>query len=97
MKTIRRVEIKEVAYVKYMPPHTEMEQDVVYISKEFLISIHKCLCGCGEQVVLPINSESGWQLLEHSDGRISFTPSIGNFRYKCKSHYIITNNIANFV
>lgn len=40
--------------------------------------------------------ERGWNLIE-KNGKISFTPSVGNQQFPCGSHYIITNNIANFV
>ena len=103
MKIIRKVEIKEVIYVTQMPD--ELEEGKVYISKKYGVSIHNCFCGCGERTVLPLNKRSdvgvlknhGWNLIEHNDGKISFTPSVGNFQLPCKSHYIITNNIANFV
>lgn len=100
MKTLKKVEIEPV-YVHYMPHAIEMEQGKLYISKEFEIAIHLCLCGCGEQTVTPIYKEiageKGWELIEHDNGKISLTPSIGNFQFPCKSHYIITKNVANFV
>ena len=95
MKTLMKVQIEPV-YVEFIPDLHEMEERKVYISKEYRTSCHKCLCGCGELTVLPLHKD-GWQLIEHEDGRISFTPSIGNYQYACKSHYIITKNIANFV
>jgi hypothetical protein len=94
MKTIKQVEIIPV-YVGFMPQ--TMEERHVYISKEYEVSIHRCLCGCGEKTVLPLDAVHGWVLIEHTNGKISFTPSIGNFQLPCKSHYIITKNKANFV
>lgn len=99
MKTIRKVEIK-IEWVQQMPDKKDMIQGVVYISEEYGVSIHKCLCGdCAELTVMPINHDhitTGWDLIKNEE-KISFVPSIGNFQFPCKSHYIITNNIANFV
>jgi len=93
MRIIKRVEITPI-FVKCIPE--TLEDNNIYISEEYKISIHKCLCGCGEISAMPID-EDGWKLIKNNDGTISFTPSIGNFQFPCKSHYIITNNIANFV
>jgi len=35
--------------------------------------------------------------IKHEDGKVSFTPSVGNYQIPCKSHYIITKSVANFV
>lgn len=97
MKTIKKVEIKP-AYVNYMPEYNEMEQGVVYISMAYKTSGHLCLCGCGELTITPLNDDYGWRLsISHNESKISLTPSIGNYNFACKSHYILTNNVANFV
>lgn len=93
MKTLSKVEIEPV-FVEFVPP--VLEEKKVYISEEYKCAIHKCLCGCGEKTVMPLYGD-GWQLIKHDDGRVSFTPSVGNFQFACKSHYIITKNVANFV
>lgn len=94
MRTIKKVEIEPV-YVERMPE--QLEENKVYISEEYEVSIHNCLCGCGFRTVLPLNKPYGWDLIKHDNGKISFTPSIGNYQIPCKSHYIITKNVANFV
>jgi hypothetical protein len=93
MKTLMKVEIEPV-FVEFIPK--ELEQKKVYISEEYEVSVHKCLCGCGEKTVMPLGKK-GWNLIKHDNGKVSFTPSVGNFQFHCKSHYIITKNIANFV
>lgn len=93
MKTLKKVEIKPV-FLEFIP--SKLEQGKVYISEENKISIHKCLCGCGEKVVMRLNNE-GWKLEKHQSGKVTFYPSIGNYNFPCKSHYIITKNVANFV
>jgi hypothetical protein len=92
MRTIKKVEVTPV-YVNHIPDN--MEFGKIYISNEYHTANHLCLCGCGGETVTPLIG-SGWKLTE-KDGKISLTPSILNGNYECKSHYIITNNIANFV
>ncbi len=95
MKTIKKVEITPI-YVTTMPD--VLEENAIYISEEYGVSVHNCLCGCGVKTALPL-SDGEWKLIKHDDGKISFTPSIGNFSGEdpYHAHYIITKNIANFV
>jgi hypothetical protein len=93
MKTIKKVEITPV-FVEFIPK--ELEQAKVYISEKYEVSVHLCLCRCGEKTVMPLG-KNGWRLIKEENGTVSFTPSVGNFQSACKSHYIITKNIANFV
>lgn len=95
MKTIKKVEYRP-EYVEHVPPVGDMVDNVIYVSERFQIAIHKCLCGCGDETVMPFRN-GGWNLIKHEDGKISFTPSVSNYQSDCKSHYIMTKNIANFV
>lgn len=92
MKTIRKVEIVPV-YVDLVPE--ELEEGKLYISEAYETAIHLCLCGCKNKTVTPLN-KGQWTLIKAKD-KISLVPSIGNYYFPCRSHYIITNNIANFV
>jgi hypothetical protein len=75
-------------FVKSVPD--TLEDGVVYVSVEYASAIHKCCCGCDHEVVTPF-SPTDWQLT--FDGRsISLYPSIGNWSFKCQSHYWIRNN-----
>lgn len=94
MKTLKKVEIKPV-YVDYIPALEDMEEAALYISKKYTTSSHRCLCGCGQLTVTPL-TEHGWTLTER-DGKVSLQPSISNYQIDCRSHYILTNNVANFV
>lgn len=94
MKTIKQVEVTPV-YVEFIPEHRLMEEGKIYISKKYSTANHRCLCGCGEQTVTPL-IPGEWRLTENND-KISLSPSISNYQMPCKSHYIITNNKANFV
>jgi len=67
-----------------------LENGVIYISIEYCSAIHKCVCGCGNEVVTPL-SPNDWKLT--FDGKhVSLSPSIGNWNLDCKSHYWIINN-----
>lgn len=68
---------------------SELKDGVLYICLECDVIIHKCACGCGEKVVLPLSPDH-WQL--YYDGEVTLTPSIGNYQYNCKSHYFIRND-----
>jgi len=52
--------------------------------------LHKCCCGCGNEVVTPL-SPSDWQLTFNGE-TISLFPSIGNWSFPCRSHYWIRKN-----
>ncbi len=75
-------------FVKNIPEN--LEDGVVYVSVDYSTAIHKCCCGCGNEVVTPL-SPTDWKLI--FDGEtISLCPSIGNWNLACRSHYWITNN-----
>jgi len=96
MKTLKKVEIK-AKYCVTIPEAKDMEQGILYVSIAYKTANHLCLCGCGNQTITPLN-DNGWRFsMNHSDGKVSLSPSIGNYGFDCKSHYIITNSVANFV
>ena len=79
-------------FVEFIPD--ELEDGILYISLQYCTAIHKCVCGCGNEVVTPI-SPTDWHLT--FDGKtISLHPSIGNWNFDCKSHYWITNSKVRF-
>ena len=67
-----------------------LEDGFLYISLEYCTAIHKCVCGCGNEVVTPI-SPTDWQLSFNGE-TVSLAPSIGNWGFECQSHYWIVNN-----
>lgn len=74
-----------------------IENNVLYISNHFETCIHLCLCGCKTESVTPYNiGDKGWVITENENG-VSITPSILNPRCPNRSHYFITDNVANFV
>jgi len=75
-------------FVEFIPD--QLEEGVLYISIEYCTAVHKCACGCGNEVVTPF-SPTDWKLT--FDGKtVSLNPSIGNWSFDCKSHYFITRN-----
>lgn len=94
MKTLKKVPVELVVLKEgeYMPDKKEFGK--IYYSPEFNGAGHLCLCGCGHDVYIPIK-EGEWTLNENN-GKVTITPSLLQ-RFDCKSHYIITNGIANFV
>lgn len=75
-------------FVEFIP--SSRKNGVVYVSIKFATAVHNCCCGCGNKVVTPI-SPTDWKLT--FDGEtISLHPSIGNWAFKCQSHYWIIND-----
>lgn len=75
-------------FVEYIPENPQ--QGVLYVSIAYTTAVHRCCCGCGEEVVTPL-SPTDWQVI--FDGEtVSLYPSIGNWSFKCQSHYWIKNN-----
>jgi hypothetical protein len=78
-------------FVVTMPD--KLEEGVLYISEQYATAIHLCACGCGIETVTPLQPQfkDGWRLIK--DGLlVSLEPSIGNQKFPCKSHYVITKN-----
>jgi hypothetical protein len=70
-------------FVEFIPD--ELEADKIYISVAHRTAMHKCMCGCGVEVVTPL-SPTDWRIT--FDGEtVSLFPSIGNWSYPCRSHY----------
>ncbi len=80
-------------FVGFIPE--QMEDGILYISVEYCTAIHKCVCGCGNEVVTPL-SPTDWKLIFNGKS-VSLYPSIGNWNFDCKSHYWIRNNKIEFV
>lgn len=77
----------KVEYVHYMPK--DLEEGILYISREYSTCAHLCACGCQQKVRTPLG-ETEW-CVEESVGGPSLFPSVGNWQFKCRSHYWIRN------
>ena len=93
MKTLHKVSL-ELVECEFIPPYKEMEFGKLYYSKEYKITNHLCPCGCGMQTPIPIK-EGEWNMTINN-GKATLSPSILQLN-GCKTHYIITNGVANIV
>lgn len=75
-------------FVEFIPE--EIQENTIYISIEYSTAVHKCCCGCGNEVVTPL-SPTDWKLTYDGES-ITLSPSIGNWNFDCRSHYFIRNN-----
>ncbi len=82
-----RTEITPV-FVEFIPE--VLQEGVLYISLEYATATHKCFCGCSREVVTPI-TPTDWSLTRWK-GTVSLVPSIGNWSFPCRSHYVIKRN-----
>ena len=64
-----------------------LEEGMLYVSHRYNTAVHKCACGCGEEVVTPL-SPADWSI-QIENGRATVYPSIGNWSFACQSHYFI--------
>ena len=86
MKTIQH------KFVEFIPD--VIDEGMLYISIAYCTAIHKCVCGCGNEVVTPL-SPTDWELT-YNGKTVSLSPSIGNWNFNCKTHYFITKSKIRF-
>jgi hypothetical protein len=75
-------------FVEFIPD--ELADGVLYISITYATAVHRCCCGCGNEVVTPL-TPTDWSLTFDGES-VSLDPSIGNWNFDCQSHYWITRN-----
>lgn len=85
---MKRETVLKHAFVEFIPNH--LKERTIYISVTFGTVVHKCCCGCGNEVITPLSS-TDWELTFDGES-ISLYPSVGNWSFACKSHYWIRNN-----
>ena len=78
----------EHRFVQYIPE--QLELGVFYISMDYATAAHSCCCGCGLQVITPF-TPTDWKLTYDGE-TVSLWPSIGNWNFPCRSHYIIRHS-----
>jgi hypothetical protein len=90
---MKKIESLTTEFLDSIP--VDLDCGVLYISMKYSTAIHKCCCGCKNEVVTPL-SPTDWKLI--FDGRtVSLEPSIGNWNFPCRSHYFITGNQVRWV
>lgn len=75
-------------YVDLIPE--QLSEGHLYICNQYKIVVHKCCCGCGEEVITPL-STAEWSIRNEGNA-VTLHPSIGNWSFKCLSHYWIRKN-----
>lgn len=84
----KRIDKLRPVYVEQIPDL--LDPGLLYISMRFAICAHSCACGCGKKVFTPLGVKD-WQLFYNGE-TITLSPSIGNYRFPCQSHYFIRRN-----
>jgi hypothetical protein len=79
-------------FVTYIPP--QLTSGHLYVSMEYATAVHLCACGCGTKTVTPLAAD-GWTL--KFDGSVTLRPSVGNGQSPCKSHYLITRDVIEWL
>lgn len=87
---MRRAQRLIPVFVKEIPVHEELSQGQLYISMQYGVIVHYCPCRCGSLSELTLAPER-WRLTYDGE-TVSLSPSVGNSRLKCRSHYWIENN-----
>lgn len=75
-------------FVEFIPE--QLQEGVLYVSMSYATVAHRCFCGCGREVVTPL-SPTDWRLTFNGEA-VSLWPSVGNWSFPCRSHYVIENN-----
>lgn len=75
-------------HVDYIPE--QLLDGHLYICEQYKVVVHKCCCGCGEEVVTPL-SPAEWSIRKEGN-TVTLRPSIGNWSFRCQSHYYIHKN-----
>jgi len=83
-----RTDTFEPRFVELIPG--DIEAGTLYVSMTYATTVHLCACGCGNKVVLPL-SPAEWRLTFDGES-VSISPSVGNWEYPCRSHYVIRKN-----
>lgn len=71
--------------VEFIPER--VEEGILYVSHRYATAVHKCACGCGDEVVTPLGP-TDWSI-QIDNGGATLDPSIGNWSFACRSHYYI--------
>jgi hypothetical protein len=74
-------------FVEFIPE--QLEEGILYIAMTLRTVVHRCCCGCGNEVVTPLDPTQ-WRLIY--DGRVTLHPSVGSWNLPCRSHYWFQEN-----
>lgn len=85
---MKREIVLKYEFVEFIPDG--LKDGTIYVSMAFATAVHKCCCGCRNEVITPI-SPTDWKIIFDGES-ISLYPSIGNWSFACRSHYWIRRN-----
>lgn len=85
-----RIEKLSPCFVEFIPH--DLDSGVLYISMKYATTSHLCCCGCLNRVVLPLHPTDWW--LKFNGKGVTMRPSVGNWGFRCRSHYLITDNMV---
>jgi len=74
---------------------TTLEPHVLYIDLESGAVVHLCACGCGSEAVTPLG-KTDWNITYNGE-TVTLSPSVGNWSFKCQSHYFINGGQVRWV
>lgn len=75
-------------FVEFIPE--TLDDGVLYVAMDYQMVAHRCCCGCGHPVYLPL-SPAQWRLTFDGEA-IWMEPSVGSWSLPCRSHYWIRGN-----
>lgn len=75
----------EIVEVERFP--ADIKPGALYWSREFKMCAHRCACGCGDVIQLPVD-DLNFRIIEDNNG-VTLRPSVGNWNI-CDAHYYIT-------
>lgn len=82
--------VLDIEFVQAIP--NDLDERTLYISIDYATVVHKCCCGCGQEVITPL-SPTDWKLIYDGES-VSLWPSIGNWNFDCQSHYWVNRSVV---
>lgn len=72
-------------FVDFIP--ADLDDGVLYVSLPYATVMHLCACGCATKVASALDPTD--YAITFDGETISLSPSIGNWNFHCRSHYVI--------
>jgi hypothetical protein len=72
-------------FIDFIP--ADLDNGVLYVSLPYTTVMHLCACGCGTKVASALDPTD--YAITFDGETVSLSPSIGNWNFHCRSHYVI--------
>jgi hypothetical protein len=79
----------DTTFIDSLSSISDAKELMLYISLKNKVIFHKCPCGCGKEIYMPLG-EDEWELIYN--GKTTLYPSIGNYNLDCETHYYIVED-----